>query len=152
MAGKGRITFGLALLLAVLAVIGRAHPWIAVPMTLFAVFLLVWGREGRRTETMIGGLPGGYYLLKALRQLDLIISPRDVAYEQHIRETVTKYDDGERGSLRILLATRTPSRINAQQWQRFFDDGIADSDAHIRGPVKTELRDIIGRVLDELGA
>ena len=55
------------------------------------------------------------------------------------------------GSLRILFDTRTPGRIDAQQWQRFFDDGITDSDAHIRGPVKTELRDIVGRVLDDLG-
>ena len=94
MAGKSRITFALALLFAVLAVIGGAYLWIAVPMTLFAIFLLVWGREGRRTEAVVGGLPGGYYLLKVMRQLDLVLSPRDVAYEQHIRETITKYGDG----------------------------------------------------------
>jgi hypothetical protein len=56
---------------------GREFPWIAIPLELFAIFLIIWGREGRRTEAFIGRLPAGGYMLKVLEQLDLILSPRD---------------------------------------------------------------------------
>jgi hypothetical protein len=153
MVGRGRITFALALLVTVLSMIGRAYLWIAIPTTLFAVFLLVWGREGRRTEAVIGQLPlrFGYYLLKALKQLDLILSPRDLEYEQQITKTITDYDDSLRKALRILLKTRKPNNISTQQWERFFEDSLAESPFNMRGGVKSELREVVGHVLDDLG-
>ena|SRR5271166_2636343 len=151
MAGRDRITFALVLLVMVLSVIGRAYPWIAIPITLFAVFLLVWGREGRRTEAVIGALPLGNYLLKALKQLDLILSPRDLEYEQQIKVIITEYDDGLRKALRVLWKTRNPNNIGIEQWSRFFKDSLVESPSNNRGGVKAELREIVGRVLDDLG-
>ena len=38
-----RVTTAIALLITVLAVIGRGYPWISIPLALFAVCLFVWG-------------------------------------------------------------------------------------------------------------
>jgi hypothetical protein len=73
MAGrKQTITLGLALAVAVLAALARV--WIAVPLLVLAGLLFAWGLEPKRTEEFIGRQPYGNYLLKALAQLDLIIS------------------------------------------------------------------------------
>ena len=73
MAGrKQKITLGVALAVAILAAV--AVVWIAVPLFVLAVFLFAWGLEPKRTEALVGRLPSGNYLLKALAKLDLIIS------------------------------------------------------------------------------
>jgi hypothetical protein len=82
MAGRGRITFGLALLVAAIAVIGRSFLWVAWPLSLFAVFLIFWGRSPQWIESYIAQLPGGRYLLRGLRSLDAIITPRDPELEK----------------------------------------------------------------------
>jgi hypothetical protein len=74
---RDRITLGLALLVILMGVVAPMSMSISIPTFAFAVFLLFWGREGQRTETAIGRLPGGQFMLRGLRQLDLIISPRD---------------------------------------------------------------------------
>ncbi|MGA7383949.1 MAG: hypothetical protein WBW81_04410 [Methylocella sp.] len=73
MAGrKQTITLGIALASGLLAAV--AVVWIAVPLLVLAVLLFAWGLEPKRTEEFVGRLPSGNYLLKALAQLDLIIS------------------------------------------------------------------------------
>ena len=73
MAGrKQTITLGIALAVAILAAV--ANVWIAVPLFVLAVFLFAWGLEQKRTESFVGRLPSGNYLLNALAKLDLIIS------------------------------------------------------------------------------
>jgi hypothetical protein len=69
---KQTITLGIAMAVAVLAVITRL--WFAVPLLAIAVLLFWWGLEPKRTEAFIGRLPYGSYLLKALAELDSIIS------------------------------------------------------------------------------
>jgi hypothetical protein len=42
-----------------------------------AGFLIIWGKEPKRTEQFVGGLPFGNYLLKAMAQSNSIISSRE---------------------------------------------------------------------------
>ena len=73
MAGrKQTITLGIAMAGALLAAVTAV--WIAVPLLVLAVLLFAWGLEPKRTEALVGRLPLGNYLLKALAKLDLIIS------------------------------------------------------------------------------
>jgi hypothetical protein len=74
---RDRTTLGIALLVAAAAVIGKAYPGISIPLIMLAVFFIAWGRDQRRVEAFVGRLPAGSYLLTWLKQLDLIISPRD---------------------------------------------------------------------------
>jgi hypothetical protein len=74
---RDRTTLGIALLVAAAAVIGKAYPLISVPLIMLAVFFIAWGRDQRSLEAFVGRMPAGHYLLKALNQLDLIISPKD---------------------------------------------------------------------------
>src|SRR6516165_9899164 len=82
MAGRDRITLGLALLVAAVAVIGQVYTWIAWPITLFALFLIVWGRAPNAVETYIARLPGGNRMVGWLHGLDAIITPRDPEQER----------------------------------------------------------------------
>jgi hypothetical protein len=70
---KKTITLGIALAVAVLATVVSAT-WIAVLLFLLAALLVAWGLQPKRTEAFVGRLPGGNYVLKALANLDLIIS------------------------------------------------------------------------------
>jgi hypothetical protein len=82
MASRARITLGIALLLAVLAMIIREIHWLAALLTFFGLFLIVWGRLPSETETSVAQLPGGVIILKGLDQLDMILVPRDQALEK----------------------------------------------------------------------
>ena len=64
MALNKRTKLGITLAIAVLA--GLASVWLAVLVLALAAFLIAWGLIPERTETFVGGLPGGNYLLKAL--------------------------------------------------------------------------------------
>jgi hypothetical protein len=73
MAGrKQTITLGIALAVAILAIVGSL--WIAVPLLLIAGLLFAWGLEPKRTEEFVGRLPWGNYVVMALSKLDGIIS------------------------------------------------------------------------------
>jgi hypothetical protein len=82
MSGRDRITLGLALIVAAVALIGQVYPWIAWPLILFALFLLAWGRAPGSVESYVAQLPGGHYILRWLRGLDAIITPRDPEAER----------------------------------------------------------------------
>lgn len=69
-----RTKMGIALGIAVSA--GLTSILLAILLLALAGFLIVWGREPKRTEEFIGGLPLGNYLLKAMVQLDSLISSR----------------------------------------------------------------------------
>ncbi|MFO1126266.1 MAG: hypothetical protein U1E25_14035 [Methylocystis sp.] len=70
-----RTKMGIALGIAVSA--GLTSFLLALLLLALAGFLIVWGKEPKRTEEFVGGLPFGNYLLKAMAQLDSIISSRD---------------------------------------------------------------------------
>ena len=147
---RDRTTLGIALAVAVVAIIGRDFPLIAVPLALLAILLVVWGRESQGTERFIGSLPGGRYLLKGLHQLDLVLSPRDQEFEQHLRRTIAAYPVVVRASLAKLKKTRNARSIDDAHWRQFDQDGLVDHPHSGPGPIKDNLRDIIGRILDEL--
>jgi hypothetical protein len=149
---RARVAVGITLTIAVLAVMARDYVLIEIALGSIAIFFIAWGKDSRGTEAIIGRLPKGKYLLKFLEQIDSILSPRDREYDQHIREIIIGYRDDLRKALRLLWTTRNPYKITSQQWDQFFQDCLVDSPSNNRGEVKAELRDIVGRVLDELGA
>jgi hypothetical protein len=150
MAGRDRITLGIALAVAVVAMIGRDYPWIAAPLMLLAIFLIVWGREPRRTEAFINQLPGGKYLRRLVEQLDSTLSPRDREHEQHIRSLLARYDPEHRASLRTLLLTRSSGSIPGPHWQQFYSDSLVDKT--FAGPegIKSDLRESVRGALDDI--
>jgi hypothetical protein len=148
MAARARIAFGFALLIAALAVIGRAIPWVSVPLLLLAVFVIIWGKEQRATEAFVKNLPMGQYILAAL---DTFV-PRDREYNEHIRIIIEGYDVDLRKALRTLYRTRNTSRVVSQHLSKFVADGFIEYPKDGPGWIKPELRDIVGRTLDDLGA
>jgi hypothetical protein len=81
-----------------------------------------------------------------------VLNAGDLEYEQHIRGIIIGYGNDLQKALRRLLKTRNANNLTSQEWERFFKDCLIDSPSNNRGPVKAELRGIVGRVLDELGA
>lgn len=150
MTTRDRTTLAIALVVVLVAMISSYFPLVSIPLWLFAAFLFIWGREPRRTEEFIGRLPGREAILKALKQLDLVLSTRDQEYEQHIRKIIAKYDNDLQQSLRIVSRTRNTSQIAAQHLNQFTTDGLIEYPHLGPGSLKPELRNIIERVLDEL--
>lgn len=70
-----RTKMGVALGIAVSA--GLTSFLLALLLLALAGFLIIWGKEPKRMEEFVGGLPFGNYLLKAMAQLDSIISSRE---------------------------------------------------------------------------
>jgi hypothetical protein len=105
----------------------------------------------RGTEKIIGGLPGGGWVLKGLDRLDLLLSPRDLDYEQHLEAIILAYDDDSKKSLRTLWKTRKPTDIHFGHWTAFDKDQLVQHTDNVMGPVKPELRDLVDRVLTKAG-
>lgn len=72
---SNRAKRGITLAVAVFA--GLAFRWLAVLFLLLAAALIAWGQQPQRTEEFLGRLPFGDFLLRALAQLDMILSARD---------------------------------------------------------------------------
>jgi hypothetical protein len=152
MARKARITLGIALIVAALAVIGRAVPWISIPLILLAVFFIVWGKEQRGTESFIKRLPFGIEIRKFLDAFDSVLTPRDRDYEQHVKTIVTGYDPEAQAALRKLYRTRNTNQIADHYRGRFVADGFIEYPKDGPGWIKPELRDVVARTLDDLAA
>jgi Mn2+/Fe2+ NRAMP family transporter len=71
MALNNRTKLGITVAIAVLA--GLTSVWLAVLVLVLAALLIAGGQAPERTETFVGGLPGGNYLLKALDKLDAML-------------------------------------------------------------------------------
>ena len=148
---KDRITLALAILVVLLGAIAPESFWISVLASAFAVFLIFWGRDSERTEAWVSRLPvGGQLLTKWLHQLDLIVSPRDQDYEEHLRRVISGYDAKQRKFLRRLLDTRAYRSIPIGEWERFNKDNLVVYTHGAPGPIKPEFRDPISRILGEL--
>ncbi len=150
MIARVRITLGIALLLAVVTMIIREIHWLAVVLVFFGLFLVVWGRLPKETETTIAQLTGGKIILKGLDQLDMILVPRDHELERYLRETIERYDNKMRAALKELLNTRNPYRVGTE-WETFKKDGLVVGEFSGPGPIKEEYRDSIKRILRDLG-
>lgn len=66
------------IIIAVAVIVGLTSVWLAALLLVLAAALIAWGQEPKRTEEFFGGLPYGNYLLKALAQLDLLLSSRNL--------------------------------------------------------------------------
>jgi uncharacterized membrane protein required for colicin V production len=75
MAMSSKTKFGISIAVAVLGSLFSGL--LALLLLALAAFLIAWGQETKRTEEFVGGLPFGNHLLKAMAQLDLIISSRE---------------------------------------------------------------------------
>src|SRR6516162_8535524 len=146
---RARITLGLALLVPVLVMLAREIYWLVVPLTLFGMFLIVWGRAPSETERLVSQLPGGKHLLKGLNQLDMILTPRDRDVEQHLREVIRRYDTRRRQALKTLLITQNAGLVGSD-WIVFNQDALALHPHSGPGPIKDEFREPIKRILKEL--
>jgi hypothetical protein len=63
---------------------------------------------------------------------------------------LSQYSPNELKVLRQLWLTRDPHSVSHQFHPKFFQDGLTEDFTPC--PVKEELRDTIGHLLDELGA
>ena len=68
MALNKRTKLGITVAVAVLA--GLTSGVAGMLVLVLAWLLIVWGQVPERTESFIGGLPGGNYILKALAWID----------------------------------------------------------------------------------
>jgi hypothetical protein len=163
MALNNRAKLGIIIVVAVLA--GLASVWIAVLLLVLAALLIAWGQAPERTEAFFKRLPGGNYLLKALARIDLILWPpdlgqkdlvqqdlqvdlaqedkEDLAQEEYFRAILRGYSPLDRRNLRRLRITGNPKSVLEEEWEQYFQDGL------VEGGVRPELRELIGRLLDE---
>jgi hypothetical protein len=169
MALSGRTKLGIAIAVSVLA--GLASVLLAVLLLALAVFLIAWGEVPERTEAFVKGLPGGNYLQKALARIDLTLGPRDMgeedsapedlqeesahqvernlAQEEYVRDILRGYSPTTRRNLRQLRVSGDPKDVLAEEWVQYFQDGLVETTHSGRGGVRAELRELIGRLLDE---
>jgi hypothetical protein len=69
---KRSITLGIALASAVLAIF--VPVLVALPLFVLAALLIAWALQPKGTEAFFGRFPYGNYVLKALANLDSILS------------------------------------------------------------------------------
>ena len=154
-----RTKLGIALAVAVLA--GLASVWIAVLLLVLAAFLIVWGQVPERTEEFVGRFPCGNYLRNALARIDLILWPpvlgqkdlveEELVKEEYFRAILRGYSPLARQTLRQLQLRTTgdPKSVLDEEWAQYFKDGLVETTHSGRGGVRPELRELIGRLLDE---
>jgi hypothetical protein len=173
-----RAKLGIALAIAVLA--GLTSGLAGMLVLVLAWLLIVWGQAPERTESFIGGLPGGNSLLRALARIDLIFWPPDLrqrdfvqeeqeelapeelgqedtaqdedanlAREEYFREILRGYGPEARRRLRQLNITGDPRSVLDEEWVQYLRDGLVETTHSGRGGVRSELREMIGKLLDE---
>ncbi len=148
---RDRIAVGFTILAALLGALAVLVPWIILPAALLAVFLFFWGRKSQRTEEAVSRVPIlGQALSRWLHQFDLIITPREEEYEQHLRQKIGAYEPQYRKSLRQLWETRAPLTISGVHWERFKTDGLVNWSHGTLGSIKTEIRGAVDRILRDL--
>jgi hypothetical protein len=154
MAARAKIAIAIAILIPVLTLIGgKLSLWISIPFLLLLVVSFIhWARQPRAVEAFIGNLPTvGPYLLKVLEYIEGVLVVQDPEYNKHVRAIIIGYDPNLRSALRTLYRTRNTNLVDSYR-QRFVADGLIEYPKDGPGWLKPELRDIVGRTLDELGA
>jgi len=178
MALNKRTKLGFAVGVAALA--GLTSGLAGMLVLVLAWLLIAWGQAPERTETFVGGLPGGNYLLKAMARIDLAFWPTDLsqkdlvqeeqeelapeelgqedtaqddeanlAQEEYFREILRGYGPEARRRLRQLAITGDPRSVLDEEWVQYFRDGLVETTHSGRGGVRLELKELIGRLLDE---
>jgi hypothetical protein len=173
MALNNRTKLGVTLSIGVLA--GLTSGLIAVVVLVLAALLIALGQVPERTEAFVERVPGGIYLLKALARIDLLLWPADLgqkdlvqeeqedlvqedlaqedegnlAQEEYFRDILRGYSPEARRRLRQLSISRDPRSVLDEEWVQYFRDGLVETTHSGRGGVRLELRELIGRLLDE---
>ncbi len=176
-----RTKLGVTVAVAVLA--GLTSGLAGMLVLVVAWLLIVWGQAPERTESFVGGLPGGNYLLKALACIDQIFWPRDLrqtdlvreeeeeredlapeelgqedtaqddeanlAREEYFRDILRGYSPEARRRLRQLHITEDPRSVLDEEWVQFFRDGLVETTYSGRGGVRSELKELISKLLGE---
>ena len=173
-----RTKLGVTVAVAVLA--GLTSGTAGMLVLVVAWLLIVWGQAPERTESYVGGLPGGNYLLKALARIDQIFWPPDLtqtdlvreeqealtpeepgqedtaqddeanlAREEYFRDILRGYSPEARRRLHQLNITGAPKSVLDEEWVQFFRDGLVETTYSGRGGVRSELKELIGKLLGE---
>jgi hypothetical protein len=130
-----------------------------------------WGQAPKRTEAFVELLPGGNYLLKALARIDLLLWPpglgqRDLAQEdlqedlahedewiliqeEYFRDILRGYSPTARLTLPELGIAGDQKYVLDEEWKQYFRDGLVETTHSGRGGVRPEVKELIGRLLDE---
>ena len=136
-----------------------------------AAFLIAWGQVPERTEAFVELLPGGNYLLKALARIDLLLWPPglgqkdlaqedlqedlphedewNLAQEEYFRDILRGYSPTARRTLRELRIAGDRMHVLDEEWVQYFRDGLVETTHSGRGGVRPELKELIGKLLDE---
>jgi hypothetical protein len=169
MALSGRTKRGITIVVSVIA--GLKSVSLSVLLLVLAVFLIAWGQVPERIEAFVKGLPGGDTLQKALARIDLMLWPRglgqedsapqdlqeesahederNLVQEEYFRDILRGYSPAARRNLRQLRISGDPKDVLAEEWVQYLRDGLVETTHFGRGGVRPELRELIGRLLDE---
>jgi hypothetical protein len=73
----------------------------------------------------------------------------NLAQEEYFREILRGCSPEARRRLRQLNITGDPKFVLDEEWMQYFRDGLVETTHSGRGGVRSELRKLIGRLLDE---
>ena len=176
-----RTKLGVTVAVAVLA--GLTSGLAGMLVLVVAWLLIMWGQAPERTESFVGRLPGGNYVLKTLACIDQIFWPPDLrqtdlvreeeeeqedlapeelgqeetaqddeanlAREEYFRDILRGYSSEARRRLHQLNITGDPRSVLDEEWVQFFRDGLVETTYSGRGGVRSELKELIGKLLGE---
>jgi hypothetical protein len=73
----------------------------------------------------------------------------NLAREEYFRDILRGYSPEARRRLRQLSITEDPRSVLDEEWVQYFRDGLVETTHSGRGAVRSELKELIGRLLDE---
>jgi len=73
----------------------------------------------------------------------------NLAREEYFREILRGCSPEARRRLRQLNTTQDPRSVLDEEWVQYFRDGLVETTHSGRGGVRSELKELIGRLLDE---
>jgi hypothetical protein len=76
-------------------------------------------------------------------------SEGNVAREEYFRDILRGYSPEARRRLRQLNITEDPRSVLDEEWVQYFRDGLVETTHSGRGGVRQELKELMGRLLDE---
>jgi hypothetical protein len=106
-----RTKVGVALLVAVIGALSGSI-YVAIPLILVAMFLIIWGLAPVPTETFVSGLPWGTNILRGLRHIDPLIQRRDTPEIDYLADDI---DWAIQNLLNRNPTPRTPQEV--AQWE-----------------------------------
>jgi hypothetical protein len=152
---RDRITLGIALIVAVVGGMSGSL-YVAFPLLLLAIFFIFWGRAPLRTEEMIGHLPFGEDLLRALSHLDKVISPPvETAGDRERREYIDQQwpdlSADEKLALVSTIIHGRPHNVHHDTWGSLQRKQLVDGDFYGAGGIRGQYRNLIAERLREEG-